>query len=216
MAQYFTDGLMVLLLMGVLASRVSAQIATPPPDLSRATLEELMQVQIISVSRKEERADDAAAAVFVLTKDDIRRSGARTLPELFRLVPGVQVAQINSRNWAVAIRGFNDQFSNKLLVLIDGRSIYKRNFSGIFWDAEDVVIENIERIEVVRGPGRRRLGRERGQRRHQHRDPDGGEHRRRLCRRHRRNRGSPASHGAVRGHDRRRGLPRLHPVERSR
>jgi iron complex outermembrane receptor protein len=153
MAHYSSHALTVLLLISVLASAVSGQVVTPPPDLSRATLEELMTIKITSVSRKEQRADDAAAAVFVLTKDDIRRSGVRTLPELFRLVPGVQVAQINSRNWAVGIRGFNDQFSNKLLVLIDGRSIYKRNFSGIFWDAEDVMIEDIERIEVVRGPG---------------------------------------------------------------
>ena len=77
----------------------------------------------------------------------------RTLPELFRLVPGVQVAQINSSNWAVSIRGFNDQFSNKLLVLIDGRSIYQRAFSGVFWDAEDMVLDDIDRIEVIRGPG---------------------------------------------------------------
>jgi iron complex outermembrane receptor protein len=145
--------LTVLLLISVLASAVSGQVVTPPPDLSRATLEELMEIQITSVSRKAQPADDAAAAVFVLTRDDIRRSGARTLPELFRMVPGVQVAQINSRSWAVAVRGFNNQFSNKLLVLVDGRSIYKRNTSGIFWDAEDVVMEDIERIEVVRGPG---------------------------------------------------------------
>src|SRR6185436_4753610 len=84
---------------------------------------------------------------------DIRRSGLRSLPEVFRLVPGLQVAQLTSSNWAVSIRGFNDQFSNKLLVLIDGRSIYKRTFSGVLWDAEDLVLDDIDRIEVVRGPG---------------------------------------------------------------
>ena len=112
-----------------------------------------MQIQVTSASRKEQRAGAVAAAIFVLTQDDIRRSGMRTLPELLRLVPGVQVAQINASNWAVSIRGFNGQFSNKLLVLIDGRSIYRRSFSGVFWNAEDVVLDDIERIEVVRGPG---------------------------------------------------------------
>ena len=91
--------------------------------------------------------------MFVITQDAIRRSGLRTLPELFRLAPGVQVAQLTSSSWAVSIRGFNDQFSNKLLVLIDGRSIYKRVFSGVFWDAEDLVLEDIDRIEIIRGPG---------------------------------------------------------------
>jgi iron complex outermembrane receptor protein len=131
----------------------TAQVVPLPADLSGATLEDLMQISITSASRKEQRAGAVAAAVFVLTHDDIRRSGMRTLPELLRLVPGVQVAQINSSNWAVSIRGFNAQYSNKLLVLIDGRAIYRRSFSGVFWNAEDIVIDDIERIEVVRGPG---------------------------------------------------------------
>jgi iron complex outermembrane receptor protein len=123
------------------------------PDFARASLEDLMKIQMTSASRKEQRAGDVPSAVFVVTADDIRRSGMRTLPELLRLVPGVQVAQINSSSWAVSIRGFNDQFANKLLVLVDGRSIYKRAFSGVFWDAEDLVLDDIERIEVIRGPG---------------------------------------------------------------
>jgi iron complex outermembrane recepter protein len=134
------------------AMPASAQ-RVPPPDLAGATLEDLMKIQITSASRKEQSAGDVPAAVFVVTQDDIRRSGMRTLPELLRLVPGVQVAQINSSNWAVSIRGFNDQFSNKLLVLVDGRSIYQRVFSGVFWDAEEMVLDDIERIEVIRGPG---------------------------------------------------------------
>jgi iron complex outermembrane receptor protein len=139
-------------LLCAIAAEAMAQV-TPPTDLGRATLEDLMKIQITSASRKEQRADEVPAAVFVITQDDIRRSGMRTLPELFRLVPGVQVAQLTSSNWAVSIRGFNDQYSNKLLVLIDGRSIYKRVFSGVFWDAEDLVLDDIDRIEVVRGPG---------------------------------------------------------------
>src|SRR5436190_19823033 len=132
---------------------VAAQIVPAPPDLAGATLEELMQIRVTSASRKEQRADDVAAAVFVITQDDIRRSGMRTLPELLRLVPGAQVSQINSSNWAVSIRGFNGLFSNKLLVLVDGRSIYRRAFSGVFWHAEDLMLGDIDRIEVVRGPG---------------------------------------------------------------
>jgi len=136
-----------------MVTRATAQVAPPPPDLGRSTLEDLMQIQITSASRREQRADEVPAAVFVITQDDIRRSGMRTLPELFRLVPGVQVAQLTSSKWAVSIRGFNDQYSNKLLVLIDGQSIYKRVFSGVFWDAEDLVLDDIDRIEVIRGPG---------------------------------------------------------------
>ena len=130
----------LLIALGLLcASPAPGRAQTRPQDLASATLEDLLNIQITSASRKDQRADETPAAVSVLTQDDIHRSGIRTLPELFRLVPGVQVAQINSSTWAVSIRGLNDQFSNKLLVLIDGRSIYKRNFSGVFWDLEDVV-----------------------------------------------------------------------------
>jgi iron complex outermembrane receptor protein len=138
----------------VLAIALGAELgAQAPPDLSRVTLEDLMKMQITSASRKEQPIEEVPAAVFVLTQDDIRRSGMRTIPELLRLVPGVQVGRINSSNWAVSIRGFNDQFSNKLLVLVDGRSIYQGVFSGVFWDAEDLVLDDVERVEVIRGPG---------------------------------------------------------------
>jgi iron complex outermembrane receptor protein len=123
------------------------------PDLTRASIEDLMNITITSASRKEERASGVAAAVYVITQDDIRRSGMTTLPDLLRLAPGVQVAQINANKWAVSVRGFNGLYSNKLLVLIDGRSVYNHLFSGVLWDTEDLVIENIERIEVIRGPG---------------------------------------------------------------
>jgi iron complex outermembrane receptor protein len=124
-----------------------------PPDLAHASLEDLLNIEITSASRKEQRVGDTAAAVYVITQDDIRRSGIRTLPELFRLIPGMQVAQINSNNWAISARGFNDLWSNKLLVLVDGRSIYTRQFSGVFWRDQDLTLDDIDRIEVVRGPG---------------------------------------------------------------
>ncbi len=124
-----------------------------PQDLARATIEDLMNITITSASRKEERASGVAAAVYVITQEEIRRSGMTTLPDLLRLAPGVQVAQINANKWAVSVRGFNGLYSNKLLVLIDGRSIYNHLFSGVLWDTEDLVIDDIERIEVIRGPG---------------------------------------------------------------
>jgi iron complex outermembrane receptor protein len=142
----------LVLILSAVPIRAAGQ-APVRPDLGQTSLEDLMKIRITSASRKEQRADEVPAAVFVITQEDIRRSGIRTLPELFRLVPGVQVARLTSSNWAVSIRGFNDQFSNKLLVLIDGRSIYKRVFSGVFWDAVDLVLDDIERIEVIRGPG---------------------------------------------------------------
>jgi iron complex outermembrane receptor protein len=148
----FTRVIVLAVLAVTVAPIASAQVVRPA-DLGGATLEDLMKIQITAASRREQRVDEVPAAVFVLTQDDIRRSGMRTLPELFRLVPGVQVAQLTSSNWAISIRGFNDQFSNKLLVLIDGRSTYKRAFSGTFWDAEDLFIDDIDRIEVIRGPG---------------------------------------------------------------
>ena len=109
----------------------SGRAQTGPRDLARISIEDLMKIEITSAAKKEQRAEDVPAAVFVITQDDIRRSGLRTLPELFRLVPGMQVAQVNSNKWAVSARGFNDLFSNKLLVLIDGRSIYTHAFSGV-------------------------------------------------------------------------------------
>ncbi|MEO6239673.1 MAG: TonB-dependent receptor plug domain-containing protein, partial [Vicinamibacterales bacterium] len=134
------------------SSDVFAQ-GRPAPDLTRATIEDLMNITITSASRKEERAAEVAAAIYVITNDEIRRSGITSLPELLRLAPGVQVAQINSNKWAVSVRGFNGLFSNKLLVLIDGRSVYNHLFSGVLWDSEDLPVESIERIEVIRGPG---------------------------------------------------------------
>ncbi len=122
-------------------------------DLTNLSLEALMDIDVTSVSRKPQKLANVAAAAFVITQDDIRRSGATTIPELLRMVPGVQVARIDSNKWAVSIRGFNGRFSNKLLVLKDGRSIYTPLFSGVYWEQQDTPLEDIERIEVIRGPG---------------------------------------------------------------
>ncbi len=112
-----------------------------------------MNVEITSASRKEQRTGDVAAAVFVISQDDIRRSGMTSIPDVLRLAPGVDVAQINANKWAVSIRGFNGLYADKLLVLIDGRTVYNRIFSGVFWDAEDLMLDDVDRIEVIRGPG---------------------------------------------------------------
>ena len=109
--------------------------------------------QIFSLSKKKENAFDAASATYVLSSEDIRRSGATSIPEALRLVPGVQVARMSGNSWAISIRGFDRQFSNKLLVMIDGRTVYTQLFSGVSWDIHDYVMEDIDRIEVIRGPG---------------------------------------------------------------
>ncbi len=128
-------------------------LAAADDGLMDLSLEELADIQVLSVSRKAQRLGDTAAAVSVLTREDIRRSGARNVPEALRLVPGVQVAQIGAGRWAVSVRGFNSRFASKLLVQVDGRSVYSPMFSGVFSDAMNLMMEDIERIEVVRGPG---------------------------------------------------------------
>jgi iron complex outermembrane receptor protein len=124
-----------------------------PPDLSNASLEELMNVEVTSASKKEQKLSRVAAAIYVLNQEDIRRSGATSIPDLLRMVPGMDVAQVSGDSWAVSARGFNNIWANKLLVLVDGRSVYNPAFSGTFWGAQDVPLSDIERIEVIRGPG---------------------------------------------------------------
>jgi iron complex outermembrane receptor protein len=121
--------------------------------LTDISIEELMDTEVTSVSKKSERLHEAAAAIFVLSREDIQRSGVTTNPNALRLVPGVNVAQLDANKWAVTIRGFNSRFANKLLVLVDGRSVYTPLFGGVYWDTQDVVLEDIARIEVIRGPG---------------------------------------------------------------
>ena len=132
---------------------VPQPLAAAGPELADLSLEDLMEVEVTSPSKRAERLGEASAAVYVITNEEIRRSGMTSIPELLRLVPGLAVAQIDSSRWAITSRGFNSQFANKLLVLIDGRTVYTHLFSGVFWDVQDVLLEDIDRIEVIRGPG---------------------------------------------------------------
>jgi iron complex outermembrane recepter protein len=134
-------------------SAVPAWAQERPTDLTKVNIEDLMNIEVTSVSKKEQKLSRTAAAVFVITQEDIRRSGATNIPDLLRMVPGLQVAQINGSTWAITARGFNGQYSNKLLVLVDGRTVYSPIFSGTFWDSQTLLLGNIDRIEVIRGPG---------------------------------------------------------------
>lgn len=144
------------LALGFVSSGAAAQdgpASKPAADLAEASLEDLMNMEISSVSKKKERLSDAAAAVYVITNDDLRRSGVTNIPDALRMVPGISVARINSSAWAVTARGFNNQYTDKMLVLIDGRTVYSGIFSGVYWDEQDYPLQDVERIEVIRGPG---------------------------------------------------------------
>jgi iron complex outermembrane receptor protein len=141
---------LALMLSPLLAPRLLAQ---QPLDLTTANLEDLLKMEVRSVSKKEQQLFRTPAAVYVLTNEEIRRSGVTTVPDALRLVPGLQVAQIDGNKWAVTSRGFNGLWANKLLVLVDGRAIYSPVSSGVYWDLQDLPLEDLERIEVIRGPG---------------------------------------------------------------
>lgn len=134
------------------ASSVYAQSAERPP-VAELSLDELANLEVTSVSRRAESLAEAPASIFLITAEDIRRSGATSLAEALRVAPNLQVARIDSGQYAITARGFNGLAANKLLVLVDGRTIYTPLFSGVFWDQQDVLIEDIERIEVISGPG---------------------------------------------------------------
>jgi len=136
-----------------LAANGVAQSQQSVPDVTALSMEDLMNIQVTSVSKRTQKVADAAAAIFVITQEDLRRSGATSIPEALRLVPGLEVARIDENKWAIGSRGFNGRFDNKLLVLIDGRSVYTPLFSGVYWNVQDVMLEDIDRIEVIRGPG---------------------------------------------------------------
>lgn len=127
--------------------------AAPPKDLADLSLEELANIEVTSVSRRVQALADAPASIFVISGEDIRRAGVTSLPEALRLAPNLQVARTNAHSYAISARGFNNSIGNKLLVLIDGRTVYTPLFSGVFWNAQDVLLEDVERIEVISGPG---------------------------------------------------------------
>ncbi|HJV93501.1 MAG TPA: TonB-dependent receptor plug domain-containing protein, partial [Azonexus sp.] len=139
--------------MALSLSALSFQTASPAADLAGMSFDELADIRITSVSKRDESLADAAASVFVITNDDIRRSGATSLPEALRLAPNLHVAQVNANNYVISARGFSGTSANKMLVLIDGRSVYTPLFSGVFWDVQNVMLEDVDRIEVIRGPG---------------------------------------------------------------
>ena len=140
------------LLLVSLGSFAFAQ-GTAVPDYKRLSLSELMDLEVVSVSRRPEKFSEAASAIQVVTNDDIRRSGATSLPEALRLASNLNVAQKGSQGWAISARGFNTELGNKMLVMIDGRTVYSPLLSGVFWDVQDYVLADIDRIEVVSGPG---------------------------------------------------------------
>ncbi|HMH16719.1 MAG TPA: TonB-dependent receptor, partial [Burkholderiales bacterium] len=140
----------------LLVAAATAALAAEPmrvADLAELSIEELSNIQVTSVSKHAERLADAPASIFVITGEDIRRSGATRLAEALRLAPNLEVSRVNANSYAISARGFNNTIDNKLLVLIDGRTVYTPLFSGVFWDAQDVMLEDVERIEVISGPG---------------------------------------------------------------
>ncbi len=128
----------ILLLLSLWVPVFSPAQVSNTRDLTQLDLEDLMNVQITSVSKREEKVSAAGAAIYVINQEDIRRSGATNIPDLLRMVPGVHVAQINSHTWAISIRGFTDKYGDKVLVMIDGRSVYSPVSSGVNWDQQDV------------------------------------------------------------------------------
>ncbi|MCP5293043.1 MAG: TonB-dependent receptor, partial [Burkholderiales bacterium] len=144
----FLTLIVVLCIPGHAAS--SGKVAGDP--LLNLSIEELMQITVVTASRQSQKLNQVPSAVFVITGEDIRRSGATSIPEALRMAPGVQVERSSTDKWAVSIRGFNGVYANKLQVLMDGRSVYNPLFAGVQWEQQDTLLEDIERIEVIRGP----------------------------------------------------------------
>jgi iron complex outermembrane recepter protein len=149
----FWRGILLAALWGVSPAWGQGTQTTQDQDLTKTSLEDLLNVQVTSVSKKEQKLSQTAAAVYVITQDDIRQTGATNIPDVLRLVPGLDVGQINGSTWAIGARGLNQQFSTKLLVMIDGRIVYTPNFGGVYWDTADLPLVDIDRIEVILGPG---------------------------------------------------------------
>ncbi|MEP6791823.1 MAG: TonB-dependent receptor plug domain-containing protein, partial [Ramlibacter sp.] len=137
--------------LAALAGAAGAQ--TLAANLADLSLEQLSNVEVTSVSKRVQRLADVAGSVYVISQEDIRRSGATSLPEALRLAPNLQVARADANQYAITARGFNSVLANKMLVLVDGRTVYSPLFSGVFWEAQDVMLEDVERIEVLSGSG---------------------------------------------------------------
>jgi iron complex outermembrane recepter protein len=131
----------------------SAGYPTDPAALKKLSLEELSQIEVTTPSKEPEKAFDTAAAIFVITGEDIRRSGATNIPDALRLAPGMEVARIDANHWSVGIRGFGTRLNRSVLVLMDGRTVYTSLFDGTYWEVQDTLLEDVDRIEVIRGPG---------------------------------------------------------------
>ncbi len=140
-------------LLAAPASAAQDERQVDPSELRSLSIEELMEVEVTSVSRRIERFSQTSAALTVITNEDIRRSGVRSLPEALRLANALHVARVDSRTWAISARGFNISTANKMLVMIDGRTVYTPVFSGVFWDVQDLPLDDVDRIEIIRGPG---------------------------------------------------------------
>src|ERR1700704_6264208 len=125
----------------------------PPANLKQVSLEELGQIEVTTASKVPVKATRTPAAIYVITQEDIRRSGATCIPEALRMAPGVEVARVDSNTWSLGVRGFGSALSRSVLVLIDGRTVYTPLFAGVYWQVQDTLLEDIDRIEVIRGPG---------------------------------------------------------------
>ncbi len=148
------QGIFFALLLGIACSgAVNGRAADSVEQYMDLPLEDLLSVRVTSVSKKKQRLNEVASAVFVITREDILRSGVTSIAEALRMAPGIHVARIDANKWAVTSRGFGSQFSNKLLVMIDGRTVYSPSYSGVYWDVQDTLLDDIDRIEVIRGPG---------------------------------------------------------------
>src|SRR6476469_2652176 len=147
--------LAVAAVLAALPLRVAAAdlVVARAADLTELSLEQLSNIVVMSVARRDESLASAAASVYVITAEEIRRSGATSLPEALRLAPNLDVARADTNQYAISARGFNNVLANKLLVLIDGRTVYTPLFSGVFWEAQDVLLADVDRIEVISGPG---------------------------------------------------------------
>src|SRR5262245_45025025 len=144
----------LVITISLLFETLAVAATKAPSDLTGLSLEDLMNIEVYSPARKPQPLWDTAAAISIITPEDIRRSGATNIPDLLRMVPGVVVQEVDSNTWDISVRGFNGSiFANKLLVLIDGRAVYTSLFGGVWWDSQDLVLEDVERIEIIRGPG---------------------------------------------------------------